>query len=197
MDRFRISRVAASVIFLTVGLWWGTAALSAKDEPKISGIPPEKVAGFVHAVLQANRTIYTTQIVDRMQEKGIVSAEEHWEQENALPLPAQFLQRSGKLVAETGQGIRFRLIGLFPIYQRNAPATDFERKALDELNRTPQGPITSIVNSGKKHYFQAIYPDRAVSNACIKCHNSHPRSPKRDFKLNDVMGGIAITIPLE
>jgi hypothetical protein len=197
MDCFGISRVAASVIFLTIGLWWGTAALSAKEEPKISGISPEKVAGFVHAVLQANRTIYTTQIVDRMQKKGIVSAEEHWEQEDALPLPAQFLQRTGKLVAEGGLGIRYRLIGLFPIYQRNAPATDFERKALEELNRTPKGPITSIVTSGKKQYFQAIYPDHAVSNACIKCHNSHPRSPKRDFKLNDVMGGIAITIPID
>ena len=197
MDHFRISRVAAIVTLLTIGFWWGAAALSAKEEPKLSGIPPEKVAGFVHAVLEASRTIYTTQIVDRMQEKGIVSAAEHWEQEDALPLPAQFLQRSGKLVAEGGQGIRYRLIGLFPIYQRNAPATDFERKALETLNHKPQGPITSIVNSGKKHYFQAIYPDRAVSNACIKCHNSHPRSPKRDFKLNDVMGGIAITIPIE
>jgi len=197
MGRFGISRIAATVTFLTIGLWWGTAAFSAKEEPKTSGIPPEKVAGYVHAVLEANRTIYTSQIVNRMQEKGIVSAAEHWEQEDALPLPAQFLQRSGKLVAEGGQGIRYRLIGLFPIYQRNAPATDFERKALEELNRTPRAPISSIVTSGKKHYFQAIYPDRAVSNACIKCHNSHPRSPKRDFKLNDVMGGIAITIPIE
>jgi len=197
MDRFGISRVAATVTFLTIGLWWGAIAFSAKEEPKLSGIPPEKVADYVHAVLEANRTIYTSQIVNRMQEKGIVSAAEHWEQENALLLPAQFLQHTGKLVAEGGQGIRYRLIGLFPIYQRNAPATDFERKALETMSRAPKGPITSVVHSGKKQYFQAIYPDRAVSNACIKCHNSHPRSPKRDFKLNEVMGGIAITIPIE
>ena len=151
----------------------------------------------MHAVLQAHRTIYTTYIVNRLQEKGVVMAVEHWEQENALPLPAQFLQHSGRLVAESGQGIRYRLIGLSPIYQRNAPATDFERKALEALNRAPDAPITGIVTSGRKQYFQAIYPDRAVSSACIGCHNSHPLSPKRDFKLNDVMGGIAITIPLE
>jgi hypothetical protein len=53
------------------------------------------------------------------------------------------------------------------------------------------------VNSGQKQYFQAIYPDLAVSQACVDCHNGHLLSPKRDFKLNDVMGGIAITIPLE
>jgi hypothetical protein len=197
MDRFRVPRYTATLTVLIIGLWSATAAFSAKETPPVPGIPPEKVAGFVHAVLQAHRTIYTTHIVNRMQEKGIVTAEEHWEQDNALPLPAQFLQHSGRLVAESGQGIRYRLIGLFPIYQRNAPATDFERKALEALNRAPDHPVTGIISSGRKQYFQAIYPDRAVSTACVSCHNSHPRSPKRDFKLNDVMGGIAITIPIE
>ena len=196
MDCFRAARIAAGVTFLIAALWFNPV-YSAKEEPKTVGIPPEKVAGFVHAVLQAHRTIYTTQIVNRLQEKGVVKAVEHWEQENALPLPAQFLQHSGRLVAESGQGIRYRLIGLSPIYQRNAPATDFERKALELLNRAPDAPITGIVSSGKKQYFQAIYSDRAVSSACISCHNSHPLSPKRDFKVNDVMGGIAITIPID
>ncbi|MEO6111480.1 MAG: DUF3365 domain-containing protein, partial [Nitrospiraceae bacterium] len=58
-------------------------------------------------------------------------------------------------------------------------------------------PVTGIVTSGRKQYFQAIYPDLAVAPVCIDCHNGHLLSPKRDFKLNDVMGGIAITIPLE
>ena len=197
MDRFRVAHISAGLAFLIFGLWCVSAAYPAKDDSKAGGIAPEKVAGFVHAVLQAHRTIYTTHIVNRLQEKGVVMAVEHWEQENALPLPAQFLQHSGRLVAESGQGIRYRLIGLSHIYQRNAPATDFERKALESLNRAPQAPITGIVSSGRKQYFQAIYPDRAVSLACINCHNSHPLSPKRDFKLNDVMGGIAITIPME
>jgi len=198
MHRFAVPCLAAVITIVIAVLWWDTTAYSGKEHaPQISGIPPEKVAGFVHAVLQADRTIYTTQIVNRMQEKGIVSAAEHWEQENALPLPAQFLQHSGRLVAESGQGVRYRLIGLSPIYQRNAPATDFERKALESLNHSPEAPVTGIVTSGRKRYFQAIYPDLAVSTACVKCHNSHPRSTKRDFKLNDVMGGIAIMIPIE
>jgi hypothetical protein len=188
----------AATLALLIGWLWGSTSFPfAKDSPRTSGIPPEKVADYVHAVLEADRTIYTTQIVNRMQEKGIVAAAEHWEQDNALPLPAQFLQHSGRLVAESGSGIRYRLIGLSPIYRRNAPATDFERKALETLRRQSEQPVTGIVASGKKQYFQAIYPDRAVSNACVTCHNSHPLSPKQDFKLNEVMGGIAITIPLE
>ncbi len=177
--------------------WYGTRSLDAKDPGGNQKVAPERVADYVHAVIEADRTSYTTLVVNRMTEKGIVAAAEHWEQENALPLPAQFLQHSGRKVAEGGSGIRYRLIGLSPIYQRNAPATDFERRALETLSRQPDRPVTGTVSSGRKQFFQAIYPDRAVSTVCVNCHNRHPLSPKRDFKLNDVMGGIAITIPLD
>lgn len=197
MELIRTAVATTAVALIVSVLANGSQALWAKDSPAPTGISPEKVADYVHAILQADRTIYTTQIVMRMQDKSIVRATEHWEQDNALPLPAQFLQQSGRIVAESGRGIRYRLISLSPIYQRNAPVTDFERKALETLTRQSDQPVTGRVTSGKKQYFQAIYPDRAVSGACISCHNTHPLSPKRDFKMNDVMGGIAITIPLE
>jgi len=204
VSRFKVpgsdARTKLAVFFsilLISGLWWGPYVLSAKERPGSSGIPPEKVAAYIYAVIKADRTLYTTDIVNRLQAKGVTTASEHWEQENALMLPAQFLQHSGKLVAENGSGIRYRLIGLWPIYRRNAPASDLERNALESLRKNPDLPVTGIVTSGRKQYFQAIYPDLAVSQACIDCHNGHLLSPKRDFTLNDVMGGIAITIPLE
>lgn len=197
MHRVNVSLYAAALTFLVFGLWWGPYALSAKERPGSSGVPPEKVAAYVYAVIKADRTLYTTEIVNRLQEKGVTTASEHWELENTLMLPAQFLQHSGKLAAEGGSGIRYRLISLWPIYRRNAPASDLERDALESLRKNPDWPVTGIVTSGRKQFFQAIYPDLAISPACINCHNSHRLSPKRDFKLNDVMGGIAITIPLE
>jgi len=36
----------------------------------------------------------------------------------------------------------------------------------------------------------------AVTAACVECHNSHPSSPKSDFKVGDVMGGLVISFPL-
>ena len=197
MDRVGHSIITASIFVLIVVSLTSAASPDVNREAPTVSIPAEKVAAYVYAVIQADRTIYTSQIVNRMQEMHIVSAVEHWEQDNALPLPAQFLQQSGRVVAEGRSGIRFRLIGLFPIYQRNGPATDFERKALETLSRQADRPIAGIVTSGQKRYYQAIYPDRAVAIACVTCHNAHPLSPKRDFKLKDVMGGIAITIPLD
>jgi len=49
---------------------------------------------------------------------------------------------------------------------------------------------------GGKKYFTAVYADVAVSKACTSCHNGHQDSPKTDFALNDVMGGVVIRIPM-
>jgi hypothetical protein len=35
-----------------------------------------------------------------------------------------------------------------------------------------------------------------VTAACVECHNAHPSSPKKDFKVGDVMGGLVISFPL-
>ncbi|MGH8566472.1 MAG: c-type heme family protein, partial [Gammaproteobacteria bacterium] len=31
-----------------------------------------------------------------------------------------------------------------------------------------------------------------MAEACVACHNNHKDTPKRDFKLDDVMGGVVV-----
>lgn len=185
------------LIFVTLGGigYWSLSLVLQQPEGSVS-IPPETVADYIHAIIEANRTVYATDVVDKLQEKGLIEAAEHWRRENALPLPAQFLMETGRLVAEKGNGIKYRLASLTPIYVWNAPTTDFERKGLEAVIKDPTKPFTGFVRIGRDRFFQAIYADVAVAQACIACHNQHPNSPRRDFKLNDVMGGIVITIPV-
>ncbi|WP_447985424.1 Tll0287-like domain-containing protein [Nitrospira sp. Nam74] len=184
--------------FMIVGLVVSLAStfIAAKRETPTPGIPPAIVADYIHAVIEADRAIYTKHVVDRMQEKGVVAASENWESQNTLPLPAQFLIDSARMVAKKDRGIRYRLVSLWPIYERNGPATDFERGGLEIILKQPEKTYTGYVESAGRRYFQAIYADLAVAQACIGCHNAHPNSPRRDFKLNDVMGGIVITLPV-
>jgi hypothetical protein len=158
-------------------------------------LPVETVADYVHAVIEADRHVYT-HVVERMQSKGIVVASENWVERNTLPLPAQFLMESGKHIAKKGIGIRYRLISLWPINKQNAAATGFEESGLGTFITEPNRPYIGFTEAGGNRYFQAIYADLAVTQACIGCHNVHPDSPKRDFQLNQVMGGIVISIPL-
>ncbi len=160
-------------------------------------LPIETVADYVHAVIEADRDVYTRHVVERLQSKGVVVASENWEQKNTLPLPAQFLLESGRVMAKKGIGIQYRLISLWPINKRNAAASEFEKTGLGAVLTHPTKPHTGFVKEGGVSYFQAVYPDLAVTQACIGCHNAHQDSPKRDFKINDVMGAIMISIPVK
>jgi len=194
MGGFWVGLAVGSITTCLLGQWVSSAASKETDPPR--GISPEIVADYIHGVVQADRTFYETEIVERMQARGLVSASEDWRDSGDLPLPAQFLLETGRLVAKQPNGIRFRLISSWAINKRNSPATEFERTALTKILVNPDRPYTGMTTDGGARVFQALYPDKALSQHCADCHNVHPKSPKRDFKAGDLMGGILFTIPL-
>ncbi|WP_447599089.1 Tll0287-like domain-containing protein [Nitrospira sp. Nam80] len=196
MSRSTIWIVAAAIFGFTVAVTYWILALFIAESQKPELLRPEKVTSFLHAVIEANRANYTQNVVDKMHRQGVVEAVEHWKEERGLPLPAQFLLESGRLAAQKDLKFSFRLASLTPIYVWNGPNSEFERRGLEALNKDSDKPFTGFIQQSGNRYFQAIYADRAVSESCVTCHNSHANSPRRDYKLNDVMGGIIITIPL-
>jgi len=185
---------AATFAFIAVVVYW-IFKLTLADSMKSDMVSSEKAAAFIHAVLEANRNNYTENIVSKLQRDGI-EAHEHWKDERGVPLPAQFLMETGRLVALKDMNFSFRLASLTPVYVWNGPNSDLERQGLAAVQKDPDRPSYGFLTKNGVRFFQAIYADRAVSTACVDCHNNHPNSPRRDFKLNDVMGGIVITFPV-
>lgn len=185
---------AATFAIIAVIAFW-IFKLTLADSMKSDMVSSEKVAAFIHAVLEANRNNYTENVVSKLRRDGI-EAHEHWKDERGVPLPAQFLMETGRLVALKDLNFSFRLASLTPVYVWNGPNSDLERQGLAAVQRNPDRPYYGFITKSGTRYFQAIYADRAVSIACVECHNNHPNSPRRDFKLNDVMGGIVITFPV-
>lgn len=188
--RWTISLTVVPVLVLASFTMAGRAA----DLP---GVAPETVTDYIHAVIEAHRTFYTIHVVERMQNQGGAPAAENWRtKKKTLPLPAQFLAEASDLSSQTGAKVHYRLISLWPINPRNGPDGESEKKGLESVREHPERSATSTVKIGDQTYFQAIYADPAVSQACVACHNTHPHSPKKDFKIGDVMGGLVIEIPL-
>jgi hypothetical protein len=192
---FLAGLVVGVIITWVLSQWTVTAADKAIESPKC--IPAATVADYLHTLIQADRTFYTTEIVERMQMRGIVVASENWRTMAKLPLPAQFLMEAGRLISQGGSGLRFRLISNWPINRTNSPQTEFEQKGLTEILVNPDRPYTAVTTQNGTAVFQAIYADRAVSQSCVGCHNAHPSSPRKDFKPRDVIGGLVLTVPLQ
>jgi hypothetical protein len=168
------------------------AAAPGSDE-----LSPARVADYIHTVIQADRTTYAKQVVERLQDQEkVIKASEHFKEDKGLPLPAQMLRMGAQLAAQQG-GFRYSLISAWAINKANLPKTDFERQGLTTVAAHPERPVTGYQAAAGKRYFMALYADTAVSPACVRCHNSHPDSPRHDFKDGDVIGGIVIALPVE
>jgi hypothetical protein len=190
MFRKKISRstvsAAASVL---VGL---AAPAFAADE-----VSYRQMADALHAVLEADRTVYTRLVVNRLQnEEKVIKASEHWQDEKALPLPAQMFRFGSEMVAERNAGFTYSLLSLWAVNKQNMPKTPVESEGLEAVASSAAPFYKEEVLGGAK-YFTAVYPDKAISQACVSCHNDHKDSPRTDFKLNDVMGGVVLRIPMQ
>lgn len=163
------------------------------------GISPQKFADAVHAVMKADRTIYTKKVVNRLQnEEQVIKASEHWEDDKALPLPAQMFRMGAEMVSkDKDAGFTYSLLSNWPINKQNKPATELEKQGLDFVAANKGKNFYGEEALGGQKYFTAVYADTGVAEACIKCHNEHKDSPRVDFKLGDVMGGVVVRVPLE
>jgi hypothetical protein len=160
------------------------------------GVPPVIVADYLRAVIMAHRHFYTIHIVNRLRQERVVDTSENWRDTHSLPLPVQLLQETSEIAELTGPNVRYRLISQWPINKANAPGTEFERQGLTEIQARPNRPYSSISGGEGQQVFEAVYADVAVTAACVVCHNAHPNSPKKDFQVGDVMGGLVISFPV-
>jgi hypothetical protein len=190
--RHSLTRVFGLTLAAAVLPLSGSAQTS--DEPLFT---PKQLADMLHLVMESDRTVYTRLIVNRLtlQDK-VITASEHFEDEQALVLPAQMFRFGSEMVAEKTEDFSYSLQSLWAVNKQNMPRTDIEKAGLAFIAENPGERYYGEEELGGVKYFTAVYPDVAVAPACINCHNEHPDSPRRDFEIGEVMGGVVLRIPL-
>ena len=186
-------KLLTTIMILTLSLT-AAASISAAGD----GIPQRRVADMLYELAFANRKVYTRDIVQRLSnEESIVTTSEHYKDEKGLPLPAQMFRFAAEeLLDDTGDFGDFWLAlrSLDPINPAMGPLTPVEEQGLQHVKDNPTERFYAKENIAGNQSFVAIYADVANVEACVTCHNNHPGSPRKDFKLNDVMGGVIIRL---
>jgi serine/threonine protein kinase len=116
-----------------------------------------------------------------------------------LSIPATFLHDVGEHLGQTSKtGVQVRQYSdePFPWRADGGPRDEFERAALLRL-RQSQGQetvheFTEIDGQRVVRYAQA----RVMKHTCVECHNTHPQSPRKDWREGDVRGVLVIIRPL-
>jgi PAS domain S-box-containing protein len=156
-----------------------------------------KRAQSISLQVTADRDYYTKVVVPRLIEIGGSLGADYHQTRGQFPLPVTFVQEvSDQLVAKGGL-FQSRLISPSPINQNKGLKDQFQREAFDYLRGNPTGQFFRLDQLEGRTVFRYMTADRATSQSCIDCHNNHPLSPRRDFKLNDVMGGLEVFFPAD
>ncbi|WP_422377810.1 Tll0287-like domain-containing protein [Roseibium sp.] len=174
-------------------------AVAPQTVANADGIEPRDVTDMLHAVMDSDRTIYTKMIVGRLVAKHkLIKASEFFEDDVAAPLPAQMFRMGAEAVADRTDLFEYSLQSLWPINKPNAEnQTELEKEGLQFVADNIGENFYGEEEIDGTTYFTAVYPDIAVAEVCASCHNDHKDSPRTDFKLGDVMGGVVIRIPLD
>ncbi|WP_235034203.1 Tll0287-like domain-containing protein [Roseiconus lacunae] len=193
----------ACVALMTSGLLITLSGCSNSEASSSTAgsITPRQFADGVHAVMMADRTVYATHVVTNLKKQDApVTADEYWQDtENAIPLPAQMFRMGAELVDENPEaGFTYALRSKWPLNEQHKAKTDFEKEALDFISDNPGDNFYGEEELGGKKFFVAVYPDRAVAEACWSCHNDHPSRGEDypDFAKDDVMGGVLVRVPM-
>jgi signal transduction histidine kinase/CheY-like chemotaxis protein/HPt (histidine-containing phosphotransfer) domain-containing protein len=144
------------------------------------------------------RSLYTSEVVQTVRSHGGTVTHDYRDVEGAIPLPATFSIELGQRIGERGSDVSARLYSPypFPFRKDGGLRDDFARDAWDALSRDPATPFTRRETVGGRDTLRYATADR-MDAACVDCHNTHPLSPRRGWKVGDVRGVLEVDLPLE
>ena len=144
------------------------------------------------------RSFYTAQIVPRAKKAGMEISFDYAGKDGALPLPATLVKALGESVAKEYPGTDVRLLSNHPFPNRAAQnkLDAFQSAALASLEKSPNTPVHSVEEVNGRLSVRYAVSD-VMKEGCVACHNSHPLSPKRDWKVGDVRGIVEVVVPVD
>lgn len=115
----------------------------------------------------------------------------HKDNPKAFPLPATMIHDLSALLKNEGTSIN--LYSAYPFPNRKSRVMDdFQKEAWSFLLNNPTKTFFKIAEKDGKTKVRTAVADTMVAKGCVDCHNSHPDTPKNNWKLGDVRGVLEV-----
>ena len=183
----RISLMLVMLIFLTI-LFFLLVQQYIVEERHIL---LKQIAQTQSQTLKGVRNYYAREIVSKVKksENRIVFSHDYKDHANHLPIPASLTLDLAKYLSGESDKIKFSLISSYPFQGRdNRQITPISQLALQKISTSAQDSFFQF-RIGADGREQAYYAEAVKMQAsCVSCHNNHPQSPRKDWKVGDVRG---------
>jgi two-component system, sensor histidine kinase and response regulator len=162
-------------------------------------------ASLQSRTLHEFRSLYTSEVVERVRAHGVEVAHDYQTKPGAIPLPATLTIELGKRISEGPSGLQVRLYSDQPFPWRageRGTLDAFQREALAYFRGLPDQPGAAEPSYARIEEFEGrlsvrhAVPDRMRAQ-CVSCHNTHPQSPKTDWREGDVRGVLEVIRPMD
>jgi hypothetical protein len=139
-------------------------------------------------IIQNYQSFYAQNIAGPLSSQNRVPVIHNFRQvPGAIPIPATLAIEVGIQISDGNKNLQYRFISDYP-FRVGRPALDsFEKSALASLRRDPAQPVFELDGSLLDRRVRIAKPV-LMGEACVRCHNSHPESPKKDWKVGEVRG---------
>src|SRR5215470_16525041 len=147
-------------------------------------------ASDINSIISSVRAYYAANVVGRVLNSSAKTQVVHnyMDVPGAIPIPATLSLELGHLISSSNGNIQYRFFSDYPFAHRAPHTFDaFEWQALAALRRDPHKPVIDSSGSIFDRNVRLVTPV-IMGAACVSCHNAHPQSPKRDWKVGDVRG---------
>jgi len=191
IQRTHGSLVIALVIVLLLGLpvaaWLDLSGLSERILRRQSD--------EISRVIDDMRGFYASDVVGRISSQHpAIPTHNYKTVDGGIPIPATLSIELGKRISARNDAVQYRFVSDLPFAGREPHALDgFEIGALTALRRDSKQRIVNVSGSVFDRTIRLVSPV-LLAPACVNCHNTHPDSPKKDWKAGDVRGIQEITI---
>ena len=150
------------------------------------------------AVINGFRDYYANDVVGRvLSHPGRTEVLPNYQSvPGAIPIPATLSLELGSAMGEqkATSHMGYRFFSDYPFVSRSLHTFDvFERDALRALREKRDTAVYEVSGSWLDRRVRLITPI-VMAQTCVNCHNTHPESPKRDWKVGDVRGIEEFTI---
>lgn len=151
------------------------------------------------SAIEEFRSLYTSEVVAKLvQSTNAQVRHDYTEHSDAVPLPATLSMLLGERMGEKVEGAQVKLYSRYPFpwnKEKGGLRDAFSIQAWDVLSREPEADYYQFDNLNGQLSLRYAKAD-VMRAKCVSCHNTHPDTPKNDWKVGDVRGVLEVNLPL-